>query len=185
MCQDAIQAFVDNVERTSADRALLQQALGNQAVSPNHGDGPRLSPSRRAVPVEETAQMTTLQAEHTMAGSSDSTSSIKPVIPLEIALRIGDRVPPAQRLGLAAPPPKVLTRGAEAVQVEARRRIGAPQSLPAVDVNHWRVPIEKIETLTNLAFGNAVRAADTIKVAGQPNVGESSVLIKGFQRIQL
>ena len=54
-----------------------------------------------------------------------------------------------------------------------------------MDVNHWRVSIEKIETLTNLDFGDAVRAADTIKIAGQPNVGESSVLITGFQSIQL
>ena len=412
----------------NAWRALLQQALGDQSVSHNHGDGPRLSPSRRAVPAEETALMTTPQAERAMVGSNDSTSSIKLIVPLEITLRIGDMMQPEQSIGLAAAlstpvaaPPKVLTRGAEAVQVdqdytnrsgydpefipglqvplpnpsevlakqigplrpeeqnaaagelkyehfslkmnksrriavftatnidgatylsvdrtsglvnnaegevwfkdprvsasffldqtfysawstyfdrghltrrtdptwgsakeaeranadtfhftncspqhfrfnqsakywqgleryvlengvraeeskrricvfqgpifddkidlwaddvqipssffkvvvwrgtagakavglvvdqlkllsEARRSIGAPQSLPSVDVNHWRVPIEKIETLANLDFGDAVRAADTIKVAGQPNVGESSVLIKSFQSIQL
>jgi endonuclease G, mitochondrial len=411
----------------SAWRALLQQALGNQSVSPNHGDGPRLSPSRRAVPAAETALMTNPQAEHTMAGN-DSTSSIKVIIPLEITLRISDVAQPAQSIGFAAPistpaavSQKVLTRGAEAVQVdqdytnrpgydpkfipglqltlpnpsavlakqigplrseeknaaagelkyehfslkmnksrriavftatnidgatylsvdrksgqvnsaegevwfkdprisasffldqtfysawstyfdrghltrrsdptwgsakeaeranadtfhftncspqhfrfnqsakywqgleryvlengvlaeeskrkicvfqgpifddkidlwaddvqipssffkvvvwrgtagpkavglvvdqlkllsEARQSMGAPQSLPAVDVNHWRVPIEKIETLTNLDFGNAVRAADTIKVAGQPNVGEAGVLVKDFRSIQL
>ena len=411
----------------NAWRALLQQALGDQSVSHNHGAGPRLSPSRRAIPAAETALLTTPQAEHTMAGSKDSTSSIKLIIPLEITLRVGDMVQPAQSIGFAAlrstpaAPPKVLTRGAEAVQVdqdytnrpgydpefipgiqlplpnpsevlakqigplrpeeqnaaagelkyehfslkvnksrriavftatnidgatylsvdrtsghvnsaegevwfkdprvsasffldqtfysawstyfdrghltrrtdptwgsakeaeranadtfhftncspqhfrfnqsakywqgleryvlengvlaeeskrricvfqgpifddkidlwaddvqipssffkvvvwrgtagpkavglvvdqlkllsEARRSIGAPQTLPSVDVNHWRVSIEKIETLTNLDFGDAVRAADTIKIAGQPNVGESSVLITGFQSIQL
>jgi endonuclease G, mitochondrial len=409
-------------------RALLQQALGNQFLSPNHGVGPRLSPSRRAAPTAEKAHMTTPQLEYTMAGSNDSTSCIKLIIPIEITLRIGDMVQPAQSNGLASPIstpvaglPKVLTRGAEAVQVdqdytnrsgydpafipglrlplpnpsevlakqigplrpeepnaaagelkyehfslkinksrriavftatnidgaaylnvdrksghvnsaegevwfkdprvsasffleqtfysawstyfdrghltrrsdptwgsakeaeranadtfhftncspqhfrfnqsakywqgleryvlengvlaeeskrricvfqgpifddkidlwaddvqipssffkvvvwrgadgpkavglvvdqlkllsEVRQSLATPQSLPSVDVNHWRVPIEKIETLANLDFGNAVRAADTIKDAGQPNVGESSVLIAGFQSIQL
>jgi endonuclease G len=106
-------------------RTPFQQALGNQSVSPNHGDEPRLSPSRRAVPAAESTPMTTPQAEHTMAGSSDSTSSIKLIIPLEITLRIGDMAQPAQSIGVAAlrstpvaAPPKVLTRGAEAVQVD-------------------------------------------------------------------
>jgi endonuclease G, mitochondrial len=412
-------------------RALLQQALGAPSDSPNHDNGPRLSPSRRAAPRVETAPATTPQAEHTMADSHNSTSSIKLVIPLEITLRIGDMAEPVQKIQSidfasmqstpAAAPLKVLTRGAEAVQVdqdytnrpgydpkfipglqlplpnpsevlakqigplrpeeqnadagelkyehfslkmnrsrriavftatnidgatylsvdrksghvnsaegevwfkdprisasffldqtfysvwstyfdrghltrrsdptwgstqeaqranadtfhftncspqhfrfnqsarywqgleryvlengvladeskrricvfqgpifddkidlwaddvqipssffkvvvwrgtagpkavglvvdqlkllfEARRSLGAPQPLPAVDVNHWRVPIEKIGTLTNLDFGDAVRAADTIRVAGQPNVGEARVLIKSFQSIHL
>jgi endonuclease G len=66
----------------SAWRALLQQALGDQSVSPNHGDGPRLLPSRRAIPTAESALMTTPQAEHTMADSNDAPSSIKLIIPL-------------------------------------------------------------------------------------------------------
>jgi endonuclease G len=69
--------------------------------------------------------MTTPQAEHTMADSNDSPSSIKLIIPLEITLRIGDMVQPAQGIDFAAlrstpmaAPPRVLTRGAEAVQVD-------------------------------------------------------------------
>lgn len=68
---------------------------------------------------------------------------------------------------------------------EARHGVGAPQALPSVDGNHWRVSIEQIEKQAGLDFGNEVRAADTINVAGQPNVGEARVLIKSFQGIQL
>lgn len=68
---------------------------------------------------------------------------------------------------------------------EARHSLGAPQALPSVDVNHWRVPIKRIEAQTGLDFGDLVRAADTIGGAGQPQVGEGLVLITSFEGIQL
>lgn len=68
---------------------------------------------------------------------------------------------------------------------EARHSLGAPQPLPSVDVNHWRVPIAKIEAQAGLDFGDLVRAADTIANAAQPRVGEGLVLITSFEGIQL
>jgi endonuclease G len=54
-----------------------------------------------------------------------------------------------------------------------------------VDVNHWRVAIADIEKKTDLDFGQAVRDADTIAQAGQPNVGEALRLVKSFADIKL
>jgi endonuclease G len=68
---------------------------------------------------------------------------------------------------------------------EPRRALGAPQALPSVDVNHWRVPVAEIEARTGLNFGADVRNADTIAQGGQPNVGEAKVLIKDFSAIKL
>ncbi|QHI97412.1 DNA/RNA endonuclease [Xylophilus rhododendri] len=68
---------------------------------------------------------------------------------------------------------------------EARHSLGAPQPLASVQVNHWRVPIEKIEAQTGLDFGETVRSADTIRDAAQPHVGEARLLITGFEAIRL
>lgn len=68
---------------------------------------------------------------------------------------------------------------------EARHSLGAPKPLPSVDVNHWRVPIASIEKKTLLDFGAAIRNADTIALAGQPDVGEAAVLIRSFAAIRL
>lgn len=68
---------------------------------------------------------------------------------------------------------------------EARNFLGSPQALAIVDVNHWRVPIEKIEAQTGLDFGEAVRLADTIRDETQPQVGEARSLIKSFEAIKL
>lgn len=68
---------------------------------------------------------------------------------------------------------------------EARRSLGAPQELASVDVNHWRVPISKIEAQTSLDFGDAVRQADTIGQGDQPNVGEAMMLVTSFESIRL
>jgi endonuclease G, mitochondrial len=68
---------------------------------------------------------------------------------------------------------------------EARHQVGSPQELGSVDVNHWRVPINAIETKAGLDFGEVVRNADTIKQTAQPSVGEAKILIKSFGAIRL
>ncbi|KAF1042133.1 MAG: hypothetical protein GAK35_02876 [Herbaspirillum frisingense] len=68
---------------------------------------------------------------------------------------------------------------------EARHSLGAPQDLPSVDVNHWRVDIASLEKMTGLDFGAKVRSADTIKSGDQPQVGEARVLVTGFDQIKL
>lgn len=69
---------------------------------------------------------------------------------------------------------------------ETRHFVGMPTDLPAVDVQHWRVPIPTIETRTGLDFGDVIRAADTISRPGQPAVGEeAAVRIARFQDITL
>ncbi|WP_432240902.1 DNA/RNA non-specific endonuclease [Herbaspirillum robiniae] len=68
---------------------------------------------------------------------------------------------------------------------EARHSLGAPQDLPSVDVNHWRVGIADIERMTGLDFGAKVRGADTIKDGDQPRVGEARLLVSAFDQIKL
>lgn len=68
---------------------------------------------------------------------------------------------------------------------ENRRALGSPQALTMVDVNHWRVSIEKTESQTGLDFGQTVRTADTIADSAQPHVGEARILITSFDSIQL
>ncbi|SEF26505.1 DNA/RNA non-specific endonuclease [Variovorax sp. NFACC27] len=80
-------------------------------------------------------------------------------------------------VGLVADQSKLLS--------EPRRSLGSPQALASVDVNQWRVPIEKIEARTGLDFGELVRGADTIADDGQPRVGEGLVLVRSFESIRL
>lgn len=80
-------------------------------------------------------------------------------------------------VGLVADQSKLLS--------EPRRSLGTPQALASVDVNQWRVPIEKIEAQSGLDFGALVRGADTIASPGQPRVGEGLVLVRSFESIQL
>lgn len=64
---------------------------------------------------------------------------------------------------------------------EERKFIGTPSDLPAVDVAQWRVNIGMIEKRTGLDFGDAIRAADTIRTDGQPLVGgEAQILVRDF-----
>jgi len=58
---------------------------------------------------------------------------------------------------------------------EARVNLGPPRAPSFVDVKQWRVPIASIEKKTGLDFGAAVRAADTIRRADQPGVGEEAM----------
>jgi endonuclease G len=54
---------------------------------------------------------------------------------------------------------------------ETRSYVGQPQDLPAIDVQHWRVPITRIEQRAGLDFGSKVRGADTIQQGQQPQPG--------------
>jgi endonuclease G len=62
---------------------------------------------------------------------------------------------------------------------ETRKKMGAPQSLPSVNVSQWRVSISSIEKKTGLSFGPAVKGADTIG-ATQPTVGEALIAITSY-----
>lgn len=67
---------------------------------------------------------------------------------------------------------------------EERRNLGQPKALANVDVGQWRVPVSRIEGLTGLDFGAAVRKADTIKASGQPAVGAEALRpIRSFRDI--
>lgn len=68
---------------------------------------------------------------------------------------------------------------------EARKSLGAPKDLPAVNIQHWRVSINTIEKRTGLVFPQAVRDADTFGQATQPHVGEAAVPIHTFMEIPL
>jgi endonuclease G len=55
-----------------------------------------------------------------------------------------------------------------------------PAGQAPVKVNHWRVAIPTIEGRTGLDFGDVVRGADTIRLRGQPAVGEAQILIRSL-----
>ncbi|QGM96915.1 DNA/RNA non-specific endonuclease [Methylocystis parvus] len=59
---------------------------------------------------------------------------------------------------------------------ETRKNLGGPKDLASVDVQHWRVSVQSIEKRTGLNFGDAMRAADTINLAGQPQVGAEALI---------
>ncbi|AON53488.1 DNA/RNA non-specific endonuclease [Herbaspirillum seropedicae] len=68
---------------------------------------------------------------------------------------------------------------------ESRHSLGAPQALPSVEVNHWRVAVPEVEQMTGLDFGKLVRQADTIAAGQQPQVGEARQRITSFDQIRL
>lgn len=68
---------------------------------------------------------------------------------------------------------------------EARKSLGAPKDLPAVNIQHWRVSVDTIEKRTGLTFPQAVRDADTFGQGTQPHVGEAAVPIQAFTEIPL
>jgi endonuclease G len=67
---------------------------------------------------------------------------------------------------------------------EARKNLGKPRDLPAVDVSEWREPIAQIAKRTGLVFDPAVVAADTIAQQGQPAVGaEVKLRINSWEQL--
>ncbi|CCJ06817.1 DNA/RNA non-specific endonuclease [Methylocystis sp. SC2] len=59
---------------------------------------------------------------------------------------------------------------------EPRKNLGSPEELKAVEVQQWRVSVESIEGRTGIDFGEALRKADTINSAGQPQVGAEAII---------
>jgi endonuclease G len=55
-----------------------------------------------------------------------------------------------------------------------RRGNAAPQDLPGIDVQQFRVAITEIQERTGLRFPSEVRDGDTIDQSNQPQVGEEA-----------
>lgn len=70
------------------------------------------------------------------------------------------------------------------LMTETRKNLGQPHDLPAVNVSHWRVSVADIERRTGLTFADAVRDADTIAQAGQPQVGEAARPLRGLSDLK-